>query len=362
MSDILQAFFTDQILEPWKEACTNAPFPWEATPELRRQWLALARSPGKHVALSGALALARCSRLTSEEKEAVNRLFLDIPQEILPEEVILQILLTGGSPPSILYDTIFSPLMNSGELPPDGYWTFFGHFVRHPIYVEQSETVLQLEQCPLPLYYNAFINPARKAAPITPEQEANILWLKAAHIFHSSSARVQLSSLKTDLERFALLMRCDFTIADFLGISSSFTLDEPFIFAQTDHPCQFSGPAPIYEHDNPSLEAIRYFSGTDSVSALYRFYNPLLNFPWEMEDILTSDHHGILMGLLLMGYMPHHITAHRVIDYPNLVSAIQQHPAFIWDMLVQMIQRRDSTTKAEDTESTPSELNDQPQP
>lgn len=321
--------FVEQVVAPWQKHCAGNEFPWEATPELRKKWLGGIASSDPATALSSAIGLSRCAKPNDEELTTVNKYFSQPPPDITTHWVILDLLLTGASPPVVLSESFFMPNMKTKPVPSPLFWPFLSSYLRHPSNSELSKNMLTIDTIPAIALYNAYANPL---LPF-PEKHPENPWLNALKIFHPKTPLPEISSFKSPLERFAFFMRCDFPRDKFLELSREVILDDPYFFAQLNHPCALSGAPPEYDPQNPSLKAIQHFANDTPVCSLYRFYNPLLNYPWMAEDIASSQDDGVFMGLLLMGSAPLQMEQYHALERKNIAPLIQQHPAWEVNLL-----------------------------
>lgn len=322
--------FVDDVVIPWKEACEQAPKPWEATPGLRKEWLEGIGSASSTRATACAIGLARCANLEMAEFQAVNGYFDQLPEGVLPDKTALDLVLTGASPPVTIGEGAIRPMLESDELPPAEWWPILATFLRHPAHLAVAQGMLEAQEGAFIGYYNALANPTLYfPAEFPPGMGGrSMAWLRALKYFHPRAPKPDWRDLYTYFDRFAFFMRCDFEKEEFAQLCRDVLLEQPFVFAQAEHPCAEKGRCPEHDPRNPSLEAIEFFSGEGKVSALYRFYNPLLNYPWFCEQIAGEEEVGTLMGLLLMGHIPVNLSRGQVSRYPKILSLLYNHPAW----------------------------------
>lgn len=336
--------FSRSVVDPWQKKCQEAEYPWMATPELRQEWLKGVSSKDANISLSMAIGLARCAQPSFEEFQALTLYFSNLPQNIIPDDLVLELLITGATPPLVLLDVVFTPHLSKKELPPPTFWSFYANYLRHP-FLSQLAQVL-LKKAPDILLkiaiYNLLANPAVPFQWPIPH-EALSPWTHALKIFHPMHPKPDFASLQTNLERFAFFMRCDHTQREFISLVEKNPLPKPFYFCQTDHPSLFQGRPPLYDPWNPNKEALRYFGIESEVCALYRFYNPLLNYPWLVEDIIQTEHRGPFLGLLLMGHASTQLERQSVIEDAELLELVALHPC--WDLF--LVHRMDQIQKSQ---------------
>ncbi|MFZ5805834.1 MAG: hypothetical protein ACOY3I_01310 [Verrucomicrobiota bacterium] len=323
------------VVGPWQKHCSNAEFPWMAKPELRQRWLGAITSSDPSTSLSAAIGLARCAQPSFDEFKAVNEYFAHPPSDVTTDIVILDLLLTGGTPPIILAETFFLPNLNAKPAPTPLFWPFLASYLRHPANAEVAKMILALENAPSIAVYNALANPCLPS----PEKYPQNRWFHALKVFHLKTPSPKEDTLLTDLERFAFFMRCDFPKDRFLQLSRDMLLEDPFFFAQLNHPCAFAGPHPEFDPTNPNAEALKYFSNDSPVCSLYRYYNPLLNYPWMAEEIASSEDDGVFMGLLLVGSAPLQIEHHHISQRKTITPIIQDHPAWEINLLNKFVDK-----------------------
>lgn len=363
MSEFGKAFM-ELVVGPWHKQCLRADFPWMATPELRKKWIEGIASTDSTTSMSCAIGLARCANPSSEEFQTVNQFFAVTPENVVSDIVVLDLLLTGAAPPVVLADTFFMPKMSAKPLPPPFFWPLLAAYLRHPANAPIAKAILATESVPSIAVYCSLANPSQSF----PEKRFWGTWYNALKIFHPLMSKSSKTLLQSEIERFAFFMRCDFTKEEFLQASRDMLLEDPFLFVQLHHPCAFYGHCPQYDPKNPSAEALKYFAHDYPVCSLYRYYNPLLNYPWMSEDVAASEDDGILMGLLLVGSVPMQMENRRVTDKKKLMGFVREHPAWEANMFAFFSEKiselppdqQDVIKKASETYAPPSESPQEP--
>ena len=325
--------FLDAVVEPWHEACTSAAYPWMATPELRQEWFKGMRSGDDLTSMSSAIGLARCARLNPAEMDSVHRYFARTPDDIIPDEVILDLLLTGASPPGILAYTAFKPLLDEDLSPFPSYWTYLADFIRHPASYQFASAVLQHPEMPSIILYNACANPLTYVEPEkmpTGLNEGEAHWFNA--IGKMKGFYTEAFAPVSDLDFLAHLLDCSKGQDDMIHFHRKNLLPPHLLPLRQDHPCLHKDACPDHDPRNPSRKVIEYFASPGSISALHRFYNPLLNYPWLEEDITETADGVELLGLLLLGYCPSHFH-HMLRNDANLFPWVEKHPSWNLSLL-----------------------------
>ncbi|MFH1067276.1 MAG: hypothetical protein V1746_05190 [bacterium] len=347
MSDFNEAII-EGVMEPWQKACEESPFPWMATPELRAGWLKGVESKDPAVALSSAVGLARCAQLNVEEEKMVNLFFIEMTENVAADMLLLDLLFTGATPPLALAETFIGPNIKARPCPSPVFWPLLAAYLRHPFNARLAELMLQPGSGePLPLLvYNALANPRSpfpqnlpKLPDTAPLPVCDTMWFEALRVFHPLNPRPSPEQLRNAVERFAFFMRWDFTQEQFREAAQNIPLEAPYLFAKLDHPCAAAGPAPVFDPLNPSLEALRFFFRDCTVCAIHRFYNPLLNFPWLVEEIASTRDPGAFMGLLLIGHAPLQIKNHPVLDKMASNAIVRRHPAWIMEEFYKVLNK-----------------------
>jgi hypothetical protein len=218
-----------------------------------------------------------------------------------------------------------------GELyPHPGFWVFYANFLRHPTLGSLAQEAFEQTKEFLFGHYCCFLNPCfDPSKAVIDATVMNNPWFDAIKIFHTHLPRPDYSDISHDkLQQFAYLLRLDTDKEDFKKLSREILLDDPFFLAQLHNPLATQGNAPQFDHANPHIEALRYF-GTDSlVCGLWRYYNPLLHFPWMIDDISEIKDSGIYLGLLLFGMPAFEANTFSCYNNSFINKLIHQHPSW----------------------------------
>lgn len=322
----LDSLMTREVMGPWQQECLDATHPWEATPALRTKWLDQLRTGDAVEALAGAIAISRCARLTDIELEAANRYFVTLESMPIAKALIYSFLLSGASPPLAIYPTYFNPILCANESPPAGFWDLFASFVRHPFYANLGSLVLNIG-LPGPFVpYLIMTNPA--GAPKFLPAFQDDIWFRSLFYFRIRKTELP-SEPQAELSEMAILLRTDATRLEHTRRCREAALDESLLFIQTEHPCLFQGAAPEFDPTNPDRDAIRYFGADGGVCSVWRYHNPLLNYPWLVDNIAETDRGGIYLALSLLGMPVTSSRSHPVYDSTGLRSLLDTHPSSV---------------------------------
>lgn len=294
MTGSLDKIFVAEVLEPWARSCETEEFPWRATPELRRSWLAMTTSPYLEEALCGAVALARTSSLAEEEREAVEEFFNR--KEALcgnPPDLLSSMLLSGASPPHLFLQSFISLAFADHSHPL--LWDLFSRYLRHPSSAGFSRQSMfpPPEQPRVSFLLNA--NPLREV-----EAERLGVWGICQRQFKGPRRRPAPAAPEPALAAHAL--RSDWGASELREWIRTACLPRPIEESLTAHPC-LARPCPVIDHRDPSSHAISFFSGPDPVSRVWRFYSPLLIKPWLMDPSAAASDLERL-GTLMLGALP----------------------------------------------------------
>jgi hypothetical protein len=317
--------FLEIVINPWKTACENAEYPWLATPELREKWMQGMESEDDITAFCSAVGVCRCAQLNEEEFLLANEVFFEFDSETYISVPILEILCTGASPPPALLKLFSNESQNSDALIKG---TVIFMFLRHP-YNSESAKNMPIKDAWGP-FYSCIANPCNGFVPFEEkirdeEGFADNPWVNALRIFHPLNPRItDASLLKNELEKIALLLRCDFTKEEIRKLTSDIQLHPDYDSILTAHPCLFQGPAPIFDAWNPLSAALRYFSQDSVVTRFQKIYNPLLQWPWQSyED--PFEEWPCVMGGLIIGHCGSDFFSETFADKMNLKIACE-HP------------------------------------
>jgi hypothetical protein len=310
----------EAVLSPWQKACESSSRPWEATPELRRQWIGMARSGNLTEALAGAFGLCRMSEPSPEESLVSEDFFNKLVSEEIPFDALAIAVLSGGSPPLVFLQSFLSARLWSRE---DGghpfYWSIFSSYARHPIAGGAlGANVGELGMSPK-IKYMLQSNPCTTG--LTGGELENS-WMVALAIF--KGVRVEGVLGRTEVAGVANSLRANLSSKDLRRLLAPLCLEGGLERELENHPVFRKGPCPSLNHRNPSREAIDYFSGEDPVSRVWRFYSPLLILPWLMETYTDQETPLVYLGKLLCGGVPARPYSGRHANFVTRLS--ENHP------------------------------------
>lgn len=297
LDDVLQ----ESVFSPWKKLCQDSPFPWRATPDLRLEWRGMILSSESEVAMAGAIALSRTSRLSEEEFEEVENYFNNLGGGQISPETLAMVLLSGASPPHLFIQSFLTLCLLDQEGWGDSfYWSLFSSYVRHPhsaglpvgrMFVDgQNGKIQYLLKC----------NPMDD----TTGWASRGNWFSALRCFRKGEEELR-AGRKTEIAVIAKSLRVDSNPTMLRKSIEVLCLDSVIERSLAEHPVlRTGGGCAEFDHTDPSRESIDFFSGSDDVSKIWRFYNPLLIPPWMMEPLDVKETPLLYIGKLLCGMIP----------------------------------------------------------
>ncbi len=295
MTDRLDDIFSTAVLEPWQKACSDSPTPWAAPRSLRQYWREMTESSSVDEALCGALALIRTSSISDEERAIVERFFnkKDSLGDFSPL-LVASMLLSGANLPHLFLQSYISLSLNDSS--PLQIWELLSRYLRHP-----ATALFEREKMfPLPpLPRVAFLLDANPLRPAGLDSKLGV-WGTCQVQFKGPRSRPSPSS--PELVLLAHTLRCDWGSSELKEWLSNSCLPRRISTELSFHPC-LSRPCPHIDHLNPGIHAIEFFSGSDGVSRVWRFYNPLLILPWLMDPTPASTELERI-GCLMLGDIP----------------------------------------------------------
>jgi hypothetical protein len=176
------------------------------------------------------------------------------------------------------------------------YWGIFSSYVRHPYCAGVVEGVAGDRTEPSKIRYMRRCNPL---ADSEGEEGAENPWFAALSIFKGGACRGAVG--RTEIASIAKVFRLDFGGQEMKNNIVSLCLDPTLESDALQHPSITKGAPANICHKNPSKNTIDFFSGDDAVSKVWRFYNPLLIYPWLMEVDRGKDAPLSHIGQLLCG-------------------------------------------------------------
>lgn len=294
MSGSLDKIFSSEVLDPWSHSCERSEFPWRATPVLRQTWLGMMKASCPEESLCGAIALARTSCLESDEREAIETFFnrKDALSDS-PPDLIASMLLSGACLPHLFVQSFISLAFASASHPL--LWDLFSRYLRHP---DSASFSRHLMFPPPELPRVSFL---LNANPLREVESARLgVWGLCQSQFKGPRRRPSSSAPEPALAAHSL--RADWGSSELREWIRSACLPLSLEKPLSGHPCLIR-PCPVLDHRDPSSHAISFFSGSDPVSRVWRFYSPLLINPWLMDPSSPSSDLERL-GILMLGAVP----------------------------------------------------------
>lgn len=291
----LDSALAAEVLIPWEERCKDAGLPWLATDDLRNKWGKMILSQDETARFCGAFGLARCANLTAEEKGATEFYYNNWREGDIAPSVMATALLSGASPPHVFLQAYLGYMFWEGV--GDGYWGLMSAYLRHPHCAVIPANQMFPEDAVLKIRYLLNAGAGRLI-----EFHDKGDWFEAQRIF--KSRKYQPAAIVTEIGCLAKALRVDWTGEGFLQLLKGLVLEPVFEDSLRNHPALSKGGAPRHPAGNPTREAIVYFSGDDPVSSIWRFYNPLLVFPWLTAPGLDLANPLVYAGAMLAGMVP----------------------------------------------------------
>lgn len=336
MSDIAHLFpnqkqfdtlYTNEVERPWSEHKSELNRPWRAPEHLRKNWLRLLESSQDVAQTVGAVALCRTIGLTLEESEAVDCFWKrPFPTTICPD-IIVCLLVTGGTPPPSLWHSYFLDNYESmrGNVPAS-WWLLLAWFLRHPANGRLARDILvqqeHLADCPWRKFivWQAQLNPLAKSR----EADANS-WMQAATLFHPSEHTPRYP-LGSDLNILGYALRWFLPEKRPLMIQPFHTGLRSLLALRKE---VSAIPLAAESMMDPSREALlKVEAAPAQIAELWRYYTPILRWPWDEPVLPDSENPAYAMALGILGYPPFRLLLQDWENDPDLDVFWREHPCF----------------------------------
>ncbi len=312
------------VEEPWRERCARAQSPWVAPRDLRDRWLSAMRGGGRAEALAGAVGLCRSAMIDNEERAALDAFFRDAAA-LRPAnaEVLVIMLVTGATPPPNLWAMYFGPMLERDPAGTPVLWLTLGWWLRHPSNADTARHVLRsgpaLAARPLGRFMvaEAMLNPL-----VRPAEELFDAWLQALACFHPQTTRPPASLLEA-LPLAGWLCRWDRR-----GFSPEpgGAAARPLEWLVDQRRRVGDVMAEASDIHRPTREVIESFAGPDPMRRTWRYYLPLLAYPWDSppEPVADCDSHAL--ALLVAGHPPIAGWVAAMVKDPAVRGLLGHHP------------------------------------
>jgi hypothetical protein len=245
-------------------------------------------------ALCGALALSRASNLEEGERTVVENFFNEKSSLCgLQPDLVTSMLLSGASPPHLFIQSFISLAFADSSHPL--LWDLFSRYLRHP----DSSAFNRASMFPPPeLPRVSFLLDANPLREVKSDRLG--VWGLCQRQFKGPRSRPDPSSPEPVMVAHSL--RTDWGSAELGEWLRTACHPRPLSEALASHPC-LRHPCPFVDHKDPSSHSIDFFSGSDPVSRIWRFYSPMLIKPWLM-DPTPADNALEKLGTLMLGALP----------------------------------------------------------
>lgn len=298
-NEAFDAAYTQCVEEPWRSAAGR--FPWQAPDRLRAQWKQdMVHSPAPLQRLVSAVGLSRSSELSLDEMESVDTYFRQQCQDGIGAnaDVTALLLCTGASPPPALFPAYFEPCLKaSAPHPPPILWLCLSWYLRSCANAEIASAFLRKNERWWSTPYGRFIIVQSLLNPVLrPAENLFHEWLQAEATFHPGRSH-PCASWNTDLLFFAWALRWDTG-----KIPANIQPALRWISAQKFGVAPLE--IPLAELGSPSRATIQSFTAPTELNEIYKFYLPLLRFPWETPSLPAFPSEGSVLGLALAGHPP----------------------------------------------------------
>ncbi len=297
-----QAFddaYTEFVEKPWQAVADL--LPWNAPTELRQEWehsITHTSDPLKR--LVSAIGLSRSAGLTLHEVETIDAYISQHVEDFdnVNVDVVALLLCTGATPPPILFPAYFEPCLKaSAPHPPPILWLCLSWYLRAPGNIEVASAFLRHKDHWWPSPYGRFLIAQSLLNPLlAPPDELFHEWLQAEATFHPRKMHPTMN-LNADLLFFAWAMRWDTTkIPTVLRPAFQWLIAQKSVLRPHD--------LPVEELTCPTQTTIQSFASNTELNEVYKYYLPLLRYPWESPSLPAFAAEGSVVALALAGHPP----------------------------------------------------------
>lgn len=300
--------------------CERAQWPWDAHPDLKSSWMDGLRSSDPVERLASGVGLTRAARLTSAEMDALDGLMRDNEAlDVLPSEALLILMVTGASPPPSLWEMFFAPTLARVPEGTPALWLTLAWWLRHPANAETARSILDRAPSMWRTPQGRFLVLASLLNPLLPPPARLYnTWLQAEAAFHPRASK-EPAALLDPLLIAAWTLRWDR-----LGVRP-----RPFPSVEwLARARQALGdmPVPVEHLHRPDAGTITKFQGTDPIRTLWRFYLPLLDWPWSEPPIARPINSAMGVAMIIAGFPPTKQVALAVDSDPETGRLLREHP------------------------------------
>lgn len=283
----LAASIREEVIAPWHEACRESNTPWEVPDGLMVRWEEKMWSELPLSCVTGAFGLLRASNTPRHLVcQCERQLLLHIQGLEMSPLSFCRILLSGGSPPPNLVFSILDANCRKECVTAEAL-ILVTQALKHPCLAAPPPSRAKPEM----EFYLRF-----RSGDFSGFAESFGSWTSACATLHAPNPP-PLESLDSPLERLALCFRFDRSPT----ISETISLPGDWHGLVRGHPARNRSPLATFQRANPSAAAIRFFSGADYISGLWRYCNPLLIAPWLVEAVTPEASTSVLCAAGLLG-------------------------------------------------------------
>ena len=319
--------YTELVEQPWRQDCSGNERPWSPSDDLKQRWLEGMnnQSSGEVERLCQAIGLARCANLNSDEAAHVNTFFERRGTGGVNPNIVTMMLVTGASAPLSLWYVFFHPTFEQagreGTAVAPITWILFGWFLRNPGVAPFAERLVRHSPEQNNLFsrftaWEAALNPL-----IFPQPELGVLWEQTALNFHPKT-RHPAGNHYHGLTAFSWALRWDRPAGKQMALARP-----PFSWASSQKIGLHPHAVPAHELGNPTRAQIEYFHQAGKLYDAWRFYLPVLNWPWATPAIPYPESAGEVLALTVMGHPPLKDWVRQASALPDLLNLLATHPA-----------------------------------
>lgn len=326
-NNLFDEAYTHLVEHPWREANAQSEKPWAASPHLKQQWADHLGDPTKspEERTACAVGLSRSSQLTHEECDLVNEFFANADIGSAHPDIVALLLVTGASPPSILWPAYFKSFINNDPTNDQFlFWLLVGWFFRSPANVEYARTVLAHFSKPTNSTHRMALLQSAMNPFVTPLKLPRCgSWQDAAWAFHPANSN---PTAHHALASFATALRWD--VFAFTTRLSVF-LPPPLHWASAARRQVSSDPfdAPLHTLHDPPRSVIQFMEGNHPLLLLWKYYLPLFNWPWDTPIVPHITDPSLALAYLLVGHPPHPSWLNPTLIQP-ILDHLRCHPCW----------------------------------
>ena len=299
--DVFDETYTRLVEQPWKAEDSESP--WTPSQRLKNTWCKTIREvgPSEIESLAAAVGLARSAGLSFDESDLVDAYFqYPFPPRVIPD-VIALLLVTGASPPPILWQAYFAPNLALNPHP-ISVWLLLAWYLRNPASSGMAEEVLrQYSVSPRNetehfLVWQSLLNPLVRSKETSP-----LLWHQLAEMFNPRTELIRYNAQSSALA-YAWQMRWHRA-----NIQASTSLKRSKTFSPMLGQRELADDRflPVEDLYRPKRSTIQWVNQAKTVGEVWQFYNPLLQWPWEAPKVPRPSSPAFGFALAIAGHPPY---------------------------------------------------------